>query len=109
MSVGLDGAARVLKGEMHRVLSLLRGTHFGSRARFEREVPSSSYSPLVQALLALQSQDMEELEAVDPLVWLTPFLDVIASRDTNALVTGAALGAVLKALKYGWVRRVCCV
>ena len=42
-----------------------------------------------------------ELGAIEPNVFLGPFLDVIRSDDTTGPITGLALSSVNKFLSYG--------
>lgn len=44
-----------------------------------------------------------DLESINPLTYLTPFLDVIRSESTTGSVTGAALTSVEKFLAYGFL------
>ncbi|KAF5748605.1 GNOM-like 2 [Tripterygium wilfordii] len=57
---------------------------------------------ILQSLKSLRSilfNPQQEWRAIDPSIYLSPFLDVIQSDDIPAAATGVALSAVLKILK----------
>ncbi|KAA0195558.1 Golgi-specific brefeldin A-resistance guanine nucleotide exchange factor 1 [Fasciolopsis buskii] len=60
-------------------------------------------SPLYKSFLQLKSilNGVSSLNEIEPLVYLTPFLEVIRSEDTTGPITGLALTAVDKFLSYG--------
>ncbi|VDP90166.1 unnamed protein product [Echinostoma caproni] len=60
-------------------------------------------SPLYKSFLQLKAilNGVSSLSEIEPLVYLTPFLEVIRSEDTTGPITGLALTAVDKFLSYG--------
>nr|CDS34195.1 golgi specific brefeldin a resistance guanine [Hymenolepis microstoma] len=58
---------------------------------------------LLNSLVALRNtlNETPELESLNPLTYLTPFLDVIRSDSTTGFITGSALSSVEKFLAYG--------
>lgn len=90
-------AVNIIKGEIHRVLSTMRGTHaFASPARFTHEVPAATESPLLRAFKRLYDrlQAYDDLDAVDAVMYLQPFLDVIEAPATRCVVVWAGPVAV---------------
>ena len=59
----------------------------------------------MRVLLCLQDilSRQSDLTDVEPSTYFTPFLDVVRSEDTNGNITGMALTAVAKFLRYGLV------
>jgi len=102
-------AARVLKGEIHNVLTVMRAdARYVSPHRFEDELVEQYEHPLLNkfrdlhaTLCAWESSPQSELP--DALVWLGPFCDAIQGRDINASVTGSALSALHKFVLYGFL------
>ena len=47
-----------------------------------------------------------DLQDIDSLVFLTPFLDIIRSDETSGPITCLALNAVNKFLSYGLIGRI---
>ncbi|VDN96696.1 unnamed protein product [Rodentolepis nana] len=73
--------------------------------------PRSNFRPsqeeskraLLNSLVTLRNtlNEAPELESLNPITYLTPFLDVIRSESATGLVTGIALSSVEKFLAYG--------
>ena len=98
---------RVIKGEIHNVLSVMRTTdhRYLSPYRFTEEVPDEQH-PVVLQLLDLQQALVEwdwQADSPPPLLYLPPFCAAVERRDVNAAVTGAALAALHKFLIYGFL------
>jgi hypothetical protein len=101
-----SAAMHIVKGEIHRVLSILRNNaRYSSSARFKEEVPAAAESALLRSFRALarQLQSADDLEDLDPLTFTRPFLDVLTAEDTSGVITGVALAAVNKFLLYGFI------
>ena len=107
-------AARVLKGEIHNVLTVMRADpryKYVSPHRFEMELVFESpdnehpllnkFRDLHATLCAWESAPQSTLP--DPLLYLPAFCEAIQGRDINASVTGAALSALHKFLLYGFL------
>ena len=90
-----------VKAEIHNVLASLRSNQrWASKARFEREIPLASESLLLREFKALhyELQDAyEDINDVDSLLYLHPFLKVIVSDHTSAEITSVALSVSMKA------------
>lgn len=99
-------AVDIVKGEIHRVMSVLRGNaRYSSSARFIREVPETESSPLLSSLRSLyrRLQTQDDLYDVDAVAFTRPFLEVIQSEDTSGIITGIALSSINKFLLYGFI------
>jgi golgi-specific brefeldin A-resistance guanine nucleotide exchange factor 1 len=121
-------AIKVIKGEIHNVLTMMRATdqRYVSRSRFTTEhhpnaVSSTTahhhhhqyYHPVAQALQDLHAQlttaatsaDDDEVvqEWLNQHNYLEAFCFAITSRDISAPVTGVCLAALHKFLLYGFV------
>jgi len=102
-------AARVLKGEIHNVLTVLRADpRYVPLARFDMELVEQDehallgeFRDLHVSLCTWESAPQSELPS--PLLYLPPFCQAITGRDVNASVTGAALSALHKFLLYGFL------
>lgn len=102
----MENSVRIVKGEIHNVLSLMRlNRRYSSASRFHREIPATAESPLVRELKALHDSfaSYSDLQDMDTLVWLRPFLDVIESSETSGPITGGALSSLSKFLLYGFI------
>jgi hypothetical protein len=98
---------RVIKGEIHNVLTVMRTTdhRYLSPYRFTEEVPDEQH-PVVLQFLDLQQALVEwdwQADSPPPLLYLPPFCAAVERRDVNASVTGAALAALHKFLIYGFL------
>jgi brefeldin A-resistance guanine nucleotide exchange factor 1 len=96
-------ASRVLKGEIHNLLTVMRAEEYVSPQRFVEEFdpihPLAAKLEHVHNLLGNNNQ-------MDPLLlrtYLRPFCEAVKGRDIRAPVTGAALSALHKFLLYGFV------
>ena len=109
-------AIKVIKGEIHNVLTVLRDQRYVSRSRFTQEIVqddedlNSTSHPVVQALLDLHTQvtAAAELVATQPdlvidVDYLEPFCQCIEWPEISAIVTGKALGSLHKFVLYGFV------
>jgi brefeldin A-resistance guanine nucleotide exchange factor 1 len=102
-------ATRVIKGEIHNVLTIMRADHrYVSPLRFEEELVEHEEHPLLAkfrdlhaTLCAWESSPQDHLP--DALVYLPPFCEAIRGRDISASITGAALSALHKFLLYGFL------
>jgi hypothetical protein len=102
----LENGVRIVKGEIHNVLSIMRlNRRYNSSTRFLREIPATAESPLVRGLKALHESlaAYTDLKDFDTMVWLRPFLDVIESAETSGPITGVALSSLSKFLLYGFI------
>ena len=105
-SWSMENSVRIVKGEIHNVLSLMRlNRRYNTGARFHREIPSSAESPLVRGLKALHEDlgPYSDLQDMDTMAWLRPFLDVVESAETSGPITGGALSSLSKFLNYGFI------
>jgi brefeldin A-resistance guanine nucleotide exchange factor 1 len=109
-------AIKVIKGEIHNVLTVLRDQRYVSRSRFTQEIVeddedlNSTSHPVVQALQDLHTQvtAAAELVAMQPdlvidVDYLEPFCQCIELPEISAVVTGKALGSLHKFVLYGFV------
>ena len=102
-------ATRVMKGEIHNVLTVMRADpRYVSPMRFEEELVEQDEHPLLAkfrdlhaTLCAWESSPQDRLP--DALVYLPPFCEAIQGRDISASITGAALSALHKFLLYGFL------
>jgi brefeldin A-resistance guanine nucleotide exchange factor 1 len=102
----LENGVRIVKGEIHNVLSIMRlNRRYNSSTRFLREIPATAESPLVRGLKVLHESlaSYTDLKDFDTMLWLRPFLDVIESAETSGPITGVALSSLSKFLLYGFI------
>jgi len=102
----IESSVRIVKGEIHNVLSLMRlNRRYNSSSRFHREIPATAESPLVRGLKHLHETlaSFSDIQDMDTLAWLRPFLDVIESPETSGPITGGALSSLSKFLHYGFI------
>ena len=105
-SWSMANSVRIVKGEIHNVLSLMRlNRRYNTGARFHREIPSSAESPLVRELKSLHEDlgPYSDLQDMDTMAWLRPFLEVVESAETSGPITGGALSSLSKFLNYGFI------
>lgn len=79
-------AVNCIKGEIHNVLSVMRlNQRWASEARFKKEIPLQSETPLLRSFKTLHNylQRLIDINDVDTVFYLQPFLDVISSKDTR--------------------------
>lgn len=114
-------AVRVIKGEIHNVLTVLRADHrYLSHDRFLREEEETRHvvvdelQHLHEALSVWKDTTRDgTIETTHDLppsgglpscaTYLPPFLHAIQAREISAPVTGAALNAIHKFLLYGFL------
>jgi brefeldin A-resistance guanine nucleotide exchange factor 1 len=104
-----NNVCKVIKGEIHNVLNVMRtDARYVSPLRFMEELPSDEHHPLLTQLRDLHKNLSEwELSHHDKQpeakMYLPPFCAAIQGRDISASVTGAALHAIHKFLLYGFL------
>ncbi|KAB0793293.1 hypothetical protein PPYR_12913 [Photinus pyralis] len=89
----------VVKGEISILITAMRrGVKWSSHSHQDEELDllMHSFQDLKDVL-----NKMDDLKLLDPILFLTPFLDVIRSEETTGPVTSLALSAVNKFLSYG--------
>ncbi|XP_068649287.1 ARF guanine-nucleotide exchange factor GNL2-like [Aristolochia californica] len=94
--------ACMLNTEVGAVLAVIRRSPDHQNSHFLPSQEDVFDPPLLNSLKYLRSfifSLQQEWRTVDPLTYLSPFLDVIQSDDIPASATGVALSAVLKILK----------
>ncbi|KAL5106913.1 hypothetical protein TcWFU_006121 [Taenia crassiceps] len=81
---------------------LLTSLKCGYRSNF-RSSQDDAKRALLDSLISLRRtlNDAPDLDSLNPLTYLTPFLDVIRSDATTGPITGLALTSVEKFLAYG--------
>jgi brefeldin A-resistance guanine nucleotide exchange factor 1 len=101
-------AIKVIKGEIHNVLNVMRAdARYASPLRFVEELPLDEH-PLLLQLKELHTS-LSVWEATHPtkapqlLGYLAPFCSAVSGRDISGNITGAALSALHKFLLYGFV------
>ncbi|CAH8861888.1 unnamed protein product [Trichobilharzia szidati] len=89
----------MIQSEVSLMLTALRCSHRNSFRVYQDD----SKKPLLLSFGQLRSilNVATSVNELEPLVYLTPFLEVIRSEDTTGPVTGLALTAVDKFLSYG--------
>lgn len=93
-----------VRSEIHNVLSTMRRNgRWASEERFKREIPLHYETPLIRAFKSLHDYLLafDDINDVDAVAYLKPFLDVVSFRDTNGAMTGRALSSINKFLLYG--------
>ena len=98
--------AKVIKGEIHNVLNVMRAdARYASPLRFSEELPSDEH-PLLNSLRDLHekvSRWETAEEPMDVVAYLTPFCSAVSGREISANITGAALSSLHKFLLYGFI------
>jgi brefeldin A-resistance guanine nucleotide exchange factor 1 len=99
---------KVIKGEIHNVLNVMRtDARYVSPLRFTEELPSDEHHPLLTQLRdlhrALSEWGSTNEKQPEAKLYLPPFCAAIQARDISASVTGAALHAIHKFLLYGFL------
>lgn len=98
--------AKVIKGEIHNVLNVMRAdARYSSPVRFSEELPSDEH-PLLNSLKHLHekvSRWETAEEPMDVVAYLTPFCSAVSGREISANITGAALFSIHKFLLYGFI------
>lgn len=98
------GGIFVVKGEMSAVMTAMRrGARWSSHSHQDDEIES-----LIKSFQELKSvlNIIEDLDLIEPNVYLTPFLNVIKSEHTTGPVTSLALSAISKFLSYGFITKL---
>lgn len=104
-----NNVCKVIKGEIHNVLNVMRtDARYVSPLRFMEELPSDEHHPLLTQLRDLHRALSEwELthhnEQPKAKMYLPPFCAAIQGRDISASVTGASLHAIHKFMLYGFL------
>lgn len=89
----------VVRGELAALgAAMRRGARWSSHQEEDPEGPARSLRELRAVL-----DGAEDLRAVEPSVYLGPFLEIIRSEETTGPVTSLALSAVNKFLSYGLI------
>ncbi|KAI5636572.1 sec7 domain-containing protein [Phthorimaea operculella] len=91
----------VVQGEMAMLVTAMRrSTRWGSHS-----FPNEEYDVLMRTFQDLKSilNQVEDLRLLDPATYLSPFLEVIRSKETTGPVTSLALSAIHKFLSYGLI------
>lgn len=105
-SLGPLNTAKVIKGEIHNVLNVMRAdTRYASPVRFSEELPLDEH-PLLNSLRELHekvSRWETSEEPMDVVAYLTPFCSAVSGREISANITGAALSSLHKFLLYGFI------
>ncbi|EXB37040.1 Pattern formation protein [Morus notabilis] len=95
----------MLNTEVGAVLAVIRRpsdpNSYGHLSTAADDTIDSALIQSLKSLRALVFNPQQEWRTVDPLIYLSPFLDVIQSDDVPAAATGIALSALLKILKLG--------
>ncbi|CAH8575260.1 unnamed protein product [Schistosoma intercalatum] len=94
-----SNALCMIQSEVSLMLTALRCSHRNSFRMYQDDIKR----PLLLSFNQLRSilNVSKSVNELEPLVYLTPFLEVIRSEDTTGPVTGLALTAVDKFLSYG--------
>lgn len=112
VSIRSNNVCKVIKGEIHNVLNIMRtDPRCASPLRFVEEMPTDEQHPLLLRFRELHRSVTEwELKhghdgpsQPEARLYLPPFCMAIRSRDISARVTGAALQALQKFLLYGFL------
>lgn len=94
----------VVQGEMNMLVTAMRrSTRWGSHS-----FPNDEYDVLMKAFQDLKCilNNVDDLKSLDPGTYLSPFLEVIRSKETTGPVTNLALAAVNKFLSYGLIGKI---
>ncbi|XP_060625194.2 Golgi-specific brefeldin A-resistance guanine nucleotide exchange factor 1 isoform X1 [Anolis sagrei] len=104
----MEGVARsvdkniyIVQGEINTVVGAIkRSARWSTHTHLdeERDPLLHSFSVLKEVL-----NNITELSAIEPIVFLRPFLEVIRSEDTTGPITGLALTSVNKFLSYALI------
>nr|XP_020646816.1 Golgi-specific brefeldin A-resistance guanine nucleotide exchange factor 1 isoform X1 [Pogona vitticeps] len=97
----VDKNIYIVQGEINTVAGAIkRSARWSTHTHLdeERDPLLHSFSVLKEVL-----NNVTELSAVEPIVFLRPFLEVIRSEDTTGPITGLALTSVNKFLSYALI------
>ena len=114
ISMRSNNVCKVIKGEIHNVLNIMRtDPRCASPLRFVEEMPTDEQHPLLLRFRELHRSmtewelrhgyDANTRQQPEARLYLPPFCVAIQSRDISARVTGAALQALQKFLLYGFL------
>ncbi|XP_077207241.1 Golgi-specific brefeldin A-resistance guanine nucleotide exchange factor 1 isoform X3 [Paroedura picta] len=102
---GMEGSGRIvdkniyiIQGEINTVVGAIkRSARWNTHTHLDEE-----RDPLLHSFSVLKDvlNDITDLSAIEPIVFLRPFLEVIRSEDTTGPITGLALTSVNKFLSY---------
>ncbi|CAH2247878.1 jg12242 [Pararge aegeria aegeria] len=91
----------VVQGEMAMLVTAMRrSTRWGSHS-----FPNDEYDVLMRTFQDLKTilNQVDDLRLLDPSTYLSPFLEVIRSKETTGPVTSLALSSIHKFLSYGLI------
>ncbi|XP_038222593.1 Golgi-specific brefeldin A-resistance guanine nucleotide exchange factor 1 [Zerene cesonia] len=91
----------VVQGEMAMLVTAMRrSTRWGSHS-----FPNEEYDMLMKTFqdLKIILNQVDDLRLLDPATYLSPFLEVIRSKETTGPVTSLALSSIHKFLSYGLI------
>ncbi|XP_039215978.1 Golgi-specific brefeldin A-resistance guanine nucleotide exchange factor 1 isoform X3 [Crotalus tigris] len=104
----MEGTARsvdkniyIVQGEINTVIGAIkRSARWSTHVHLDEE-----RDPLLHSFSVLKDvlNNVTELSAIEAIVFLRPFLEVIRSEDTTGPITGLALTSVNKFLSYGLI------
>ncbi|XP_044276109.1 Golgi-specific brefeldin A-resistance guanine nucleotide exchange factor 1 isoform X3 [Varanus komodoensis] len=97
----VDKNIYIVQGEINAVVGAIkRSARWSTHTHLdeERDPLLHSFSVLKEVL-----NNITELSAIEPIVFLRPFLEVIRSEDTTGPITGLALTSVNKFLSYALI------
>ncbi|XP_053163379.1 Golgi-specific brefeldin A-resistance guanine nucleotide exchange factor 1 isoform X6 [Hemicordylus capensis] len=104
----MEGTARIVdkniyivQGEINTVVGAIkRSARWSTHTHLDEE-----RDPLLHSFSVLREvlNNITELSAIEPIVFLRPFLEVIRSEDTTGPITGLALTSVNKFLSYALI------
>lgn len=91
----------VIRGEISTLMTAMRRTTRWSSHSYQDD----DQDPLLKSFQELKDalNKLGDLKQLEPIVFLSPFLDTIKSEDTTGPVTSLALSAVNKFLSYGLI------
>ena len=92
-------SALVVNGEVVAVLATLRQNSKWANLHSQHD---SGGDPIIQSFRQLRCQLFlwPNFKAVEPLLYLSPFLEAVRSLETNGPITGTALSAVYKFIHH---------
>ncbi|XP_077786805.1 Golgi-specific brefeldin A-resistance guanine nucleotide exchange factor 1 isoform X2 [Podarcis muralis] len=97
----VDKNIYIIQGEINTVVGAIkRSARWSTHTHLDedRDPLLHSFSVLKEVL-----NNITELSAIEPIVFLRPFLEVIRSEDTTGPITGLALTSVNKFLSYALI------
>lgn len=95
------GISCTLNTEVGAVLAMIRRAPEANLHFYHppEENYDSQISHSLKSLRSLIFNPQQEWRTIDPMIYLSPFLDVVQSDDVPAAATGVALSSILKILK----------